>query len=103
LCNPPYVDVEELAAMPAEYHMEPDLALGSGTDGLDFTRQFLADVGQFLGAEGLLVVEVGASWTTLEEAYPEVPFTWVELEQGGEGVFIMSAQEWQDYSASFRQ
>jgi ribosomal protein L3 glutamine methyltransferase len=103
LCNPPYVDVEELAAMPAEYHMEPDLALGSGTDGLDFTRQFLADVGQFLGAEGLLVVEVGASWPALEEAYPEVPFTWVELEQGGEGVFIMSAQEWQDYSASFRQ
>jgi ribosomal protein L3 glutamine methyltransferase len=103
LCNPPYVDATELAAMPAEYHAEPEISLASGADGLDFTRQFLAQVGQHLEPRGLLILEVGASWPALEDAYPQVPFTWVELAQGGEGIFVMSAQEWQDYSESFLQ
>ena len=100
LSNPPYVDALDLASMPAEFHHEPELALGSGPDGLALTRSILARAADFLQDTGLLVVEVGNSWTALEQAYPNVPFTWIEFEQGGHGVFALSARELQDYSAS---
>lgn len=101
LCNPPYVDAADLAAMPREYLAEPALSLGSGPDGLQATRQILAAAGAFLAPDGLLILEVGYTWPTLEAAYPEVPFTWVAFEHGGEGVCVITAREWQEYSASF--
>ncbi len=103
LSNPPYVDAADLAAMPAEFRHEPDHALGSGADGLDLTRRILPAARAFLRDTGLLIVEVGNSWSTLEEAYPQVPFTWVEFEHGGEGVFTLTAQELQDYAASWHE
>lgn len=102
LSNPPYVDAADLASMPAEYHCEPELALGSGPDGLHLTRQILAQAGKYLAESGLLVIEVGNSWTALEAAYPSVPFTWLEFEHGGHGVFALTASELQEYSASLR-
>jgi len=101
LSNPPYVDSADLADMPEEYHHEPELALGSGPDGLALTRKILAQARDFLTDDGLLVVEVGNSWPALENAYPDVPFTWLEFEHGGHGVFTLTAKELQDYSASF--
>jgi len=101
LSNPPYVDAADLAVMPAEFRHEPERALGSGTDGLDLTRRILSAAGGFLHHNGLLIVEVGNSWKTLEQAYPDVPFTWVEFEHGGEGVFTLTAQELQQYSTSW--
>jgi len=103
LSNPPYVDAVDLAAMPAEFHHEPEQALGSGADGLDLTRRILASAAAFLHDTGLLIVEVGASWPALEQAFPQVPFTWVEFEHGGEGVFILTAQELQDYATSWQE
>jgi ribosomal protein L3 glutamine methyltransferase len=100
--NPPYVDAADLATMPAEFCHEPERALASGIDGLDLTRRLLASAASFLRPDGLLIVEVGNSWTALEEAYPNVPFTWVEFEHGGEGVFTLTAQELQEYSTSWR-
>jgi len=102
LSNPPYVDSNDLAAMPPEYHREPERALGSGADGLDLTRRILREAGSWLAETGLLVVEVGNSWEALENAYPRVPFTWLEFEHGGHGVFALSADELQEFSASFR-
>lgn len=102
ISNPPYVNANDLAAMPAEFHHEPECALGSGADGLDLTHRILSSAGAFLRASGLLVVEVGNSWTTLEEAYPQVPFTWIEFEHGGEGVFTLTAPELQEYSTNWR-
>jgi len=99
LSNPPYVDADDLASMPAEFHHEPELALGSGPDGLDLTRSILAGATNFLNDTGLLIVEVGNSWLALEEAYPRLPFTWLEFERGGHGVFALTARELQDYSA----
>ncbi|RLQ20199.1 50S ribosomal protein L3 N(5)-glutamine methyltransferase [Seongchinamella sediminis] len=100
LSNPPYVDAGDLASMPAEYHHEPELALGSGPDGLSLTRRILARAADYLSDTGLLVVEVGNSWEALEAAYPRVPFTWLEFEHGGHGVFALSAAELQEFSAS---
>jgi ribosomal protein L3 glutamine methyltransferase len=91
--NPPYVNEEDLAAMPAEFHAEPEIALGSGRDGLDFTRRLLAEARNHLTEQGLLIVEVGNSWPALEAAFPEVPFTWLEFERGGHGVFALTADQ----------
>ena len=97
LSNPPYVDAEDLADMPAEYHHEPEIGLGSGQDGLDITRQILANAANYLNDQGVLVVEVGNSWIHLEQAYPNVPFTWVEFEHGGDGVFVFTKEQLQQY------
>lgn len=91
--NPPYVDAGDLASMPAEFGKEPVLGLAAGADGLDIVRRILAEAGQYLSDTGILVVEVGNSWEALEAAYPDVPFMWVEFENGGHGVFVMSADE----------
>jgi ribosomal protein L3 glutamine methyltransferase len=91
--NPPYVNAEDLASMPAEFQAEPALALGSGADGLDFTRRLLSEARQHLSDNGLLVVEVGNSWPALEATFPGVPFTWLEFEQGGHGIFVLTAEQ----------
>lgn len=91
--NPPYVDAQDINDMPAEFHQEPMLGLAAGHDGLDIVKVILREAGQYLSADGLLVVEVGNSWVALEAHYPDVPFTWVDFEQGGHGVFVMSATE----------
>ena len=93
--NPPYVDEEDLASMPDEYRAEPPIGLGSGKDGLDFTRRLLAEAGDHLTDNGLLVVEVGNSWVALEQAYPQLPLTWVEFERGGHGVFVLRKSDLQ--------
>lgn len=91
--NPPYVNAEDMAAVPAEYRAEPELALASGDDGLDFTRRLLHEAAAHLRPNGLLIVEVGNSGPALEQAFPQLPFTWLEFEQGGHGVFALTAAE----------
>jgi ribosomal protein L3 glutamine methyltransferase len=93
LCNPPYVDIDDLESMPPEFQHEPILALGSGEDGLDFTRRLLREARDYLTDEGTLIVEVGNSWNALEAAFPDVAFTWIEFERGGHGVFLLTAAE----------
>lgn len=99
--NPPYVDAEDLAAMPLEYQNEPEIALGSGFDGLDFTRRLLLDAEHYLTDDGVLIVEVGNSWVHLEEAFMQVPFTWLEFERGGHGVFMLTMDQLKQYRAEF--
>lgn len=91
--NPPYVDADDMASMPAEYRVEPELALQAGKDGLDLVRPLLAQAGQYLRKDGLLIVEVGNSAAALERAFPQVPFTWLEFSRGGDGVFLLGKQE----------
>lgn len=99
--NPPYVDKSDLNTMPAEFDHEPALALASGDDGLDICKQILAQANDYLSDDGLLVVEVGNSEVHLMEQFPQVPFIWVELPLGGNGVFVISAQELKSHRALF--
>ena len=91
--NPPYVDANDLAEMPLEYHAEPILGLASGGDGLDFTRRLLRAAPDYLSEKGVLIVEVGNSWVNLEAAFPQISFLWLEFEFGGHGVMVMTKAE----------
>jgi len=91
--NPPYVDAEDIGDMPEEYHHEPAIGLASGHDGLDLTKRILANAADYLTETGLLVVEVGNSMVHLIELFPNVPFSWVDFEFGGDGVFVLTRDQ----------
>jgi len=93
LSNPPYVNAESVAALPPEYQAEPALALGSGEDGLDATRQILEKAKAHLNPGGLLVVEIGHNRDALEAAYPTLPFTWLDTESGDQFVFMLRRED----------
>ena len=97
LTNPPYVPAEEIAHFPMEYQHEPAKAFDGGLDGLDLVHRILKDAYQFLAAGGHIVVEVGESWTTLEQAYPKIPFNWLETGVEDSGLFILDRTELLEY------
>lgn len=90
--NPPYVDADDIDAMPAEFLHEPAMGLASGRDGLDITRRILASATDYLNPAGVLIVEVGNSSPALAEAYPQLDFLWLEFENGGDGVFALTRE-----------
>jgi len=96
ISNPPYVNADSVAALPPEYQAEPALALGSGADGLDATRQILAQAKSHLNPGGLLVVEIGHNRDVLEAAYPTLPFTWLDTESGDQFVFMLRQEDLPD-------
>ena len=91
--NPPYVDAESVDALPEEYLHEPELALGSGEDGLDATRELLLQAAKFLNPRGVLLVEIGHNRDVLEREYPELPFVWLDTSGGDGFVFLLTREQ----------
>ena len=93
ISNPPYVDAPSMAELPAEYRQEPQLALGSGDAGLDHTHTLLSQAGEYLNDGGVLIVEIGHNRDALHEAYPDLPFTWLDTSGGDQFVFMLTKED----------
>ncbi|MBI4696308.1 MAG: 50S ribosomal protein L3 N(5)-glutamine methyltransferase [Gammaproteobacteria bacterium] len=93
LANPPYVPLDEMAELPPEYTHEPALALAAGDDGLDLVRRILDGAAARLRPGGILVMDTGATWPAVEAAFPGLPFIWVELAHGGDGIFVLHRED----------
>lgn len=97
MSNPPYVDPLVMRDLPLEYSHEPSHALESGEAGLYHAMGLLRQAGQHLKDEGIFILEVGESQESLEQAYPHVPFLWLECSQGGEGLLLLTAEQVRTY------
>jgi ribosomal protein L3 glutamine methyltransferase len=103
ISNPPYVDAEDMAALPEEYRREPQLGLAAGDKGLNRVSPMLQQAPDHLTPNGVMIVEVGNSAEALQARFPTVPFTWLEFSYGGEGVFLLEAPQLVEYHDIFMQ
>lgn len=99
--NPPYVAISEWESLPPEFHAEPEMGFTGGDSGLDLVLRILVDAKDYLAEQGILIVEVGSSAETLQNMFPGVPFHWLEFERGGDGVFLLTAEQVNDYHSLF--
>jgi len=88
LCNPPYVNSRSMAALPAEYRAEPELALAGGTDGMDFVRRLFADAPARMSEHAVLVLEIGNEREHFEAAFPQLEVVWLETSAGDDQVLL---------------
>jgi len=99
--NPPYVAVSEWEQLPPEFHAEPEMGFTGGDTGLDLVIRILVDAKRYLAEQGILIVEVGSSAETLQDMFPTVPFHWLEFDRGGDGVFLITAEQVKEYHSLF--
>jgi len=92
LCNPPYVNSQSMAALPAEYRAEPALALAGGADGMDFVRELLGTVAAHLTERGVLVLEIGNEREHFEAAFPRLEAVWLETSAGEDLVLLLTRE-----------
>ncbi len=98
LCNPPYVNAQSMAALPAEYRAEPELALAGGTDGMDFVRALLRDLPARLSPHGVLVLEIGNERAHFEAAFPQLEAVWLSTSAGDDQVLLLTADALRAFS-----
>jgi ribosomal protein L3 glutamine methyltransferase len=92
LCNPPYVNARSMAALPAEYRAEPDLALAGGPDGMDFIRALLRDAPARMSQGAVLVLEIGNERAHFEAAFPRLEAVWLETSAGEDQVLLLTRE-----------
>lgn len=94
LCNPPYVNAQSMAGLPAEFRAEPAIALdgnlSGGTDGMDFVRTLLAQVQKHLTEIGILVLEIGHERAHFETAFPALEGFWLPSSAGDDQVVVLT-------------
>ena len=94
--NPPYVSGAEMRRLPREHRAEPSMGLRAARRGLAVIERIVAGARRHLTPEGILVVEAGATAARVQRRYPDLPFTWLEFDHGGEGVFLLHAADLPD-------
>jgi len=92
LCNPPYVNSASMAALPAEYQAEPELALAGGDDGMDFIRTLLRDAPSRMSEGAVLVLEIGNERDYFEAAFPALDVVWLETSAGYDQVLLVTRE-----------
>lgn len=92
LCNPPYVNAQSMAALPAEYRAEPELALAGGNDGMDFIRRLLRDAPEHMSEHAVLVLEIGNERAYFEAAFPQLEVAWLETSAGTDQVLLVTRE-----------
>jgi ribosomal protein L3 glutamine methyltransferase len=95
--NPPYVPTGEWQALSDEYRHEPRIALDAGEDGMAIVDRILREAPDHLSDNGVLVCEIGGSQEEFHARFPDFPGFWPEFERGGDGVFVISRDELQDW------
>ena len=102
LCNPPYVNAQSMAELPAEYRAEPEMALSGnmhgGADGMDFVRQLLRDAPAHMTEHAVLVLEIGNERAHFEAAFPELEAVWIDTSAGDEQVLLLTREALQTLS-----
>lgn len=89
LCNPPYVPLASMAALPPEYRAEPVIALAGGLDGMDTVRRLLAQAARHLTGDGSMVLEIGHERDHFEAAFPGLQATWLPTSAGDDQVLML--------------
>lgn len=97
ISNPPYLPAGALASLPAEYRAEPSVALVGGPAGIELVERLLLGARERLLPGGVLIVEVGAEAEQVLARHPRLPAVWLDLERGGEGVFVLTAEQLDQY------
>ena len=92
LCNPPYVNAASMAALPAEYRAEPQLALAGGNDGMDFVRQLFAAAPACMSEDAVIILEIGNERAYFEAAFPQLPVFWLDTSAGEDQVLLVTRQ-----------
>lgn len=92
LCNPPYVNAQSMAKLPAEYQAEPVLALAGGEDGMDFITQLLRDAPSRMRENAVLILEIGNERPYFEAAFPGLLVFWLETSSGDEQLLLITRQ-----------
>ena len=90
LCNPPYVNSQSMASLPAEFKAEPALALAGGDDGMDFIRQLLRDAPAHMSEHAVLVLEIGHERDYFEAAFPHLDVVWLSTSAGDDQVLLLT-------------
>jgi ribosomal protein L3 glutamine methyltransferase len=90
LCNPPYVNAQSMAALPAEFQAEPALALAGGDDGMDFVRPLLQQAASHLQPQGVLVLEIGHEHEHFDAAFPSLDIVGLPTTEGDDSVLLIT-------------
>jgi ribosomal protein L3 glutamine methyltransferase len=98
VCNPPYVNAQSMAALPPEYQAEPEMALASGQDGMDFTRELLRHAADHMTDNAVLVLEIGNERENFERAFPDLPVCWLETSAGMDQVLLIEHDDLLTYT-----
>ena len=97
LCNPPYVNAASMAALPAEFRAEPDLALSGnrhgGIDGMDFIRGLFLTVAAQMNENAVLVLEIGNERENFVRAFPHLEPLWFETSAGPDQVLLLTREQ----------